>query len=420
MSNPRDTERSLKAYLANLSTPDGAEMDGKILADALTAMHKTKNQYAADTSRITWRTIMASRTSKLAVAGIMIAAVLSLSVFDAFTKPAWALTETIAALRGFGAVHMVGTVMDEYGAEKGFEMWMRANKSRTSSTDAIMRITSGVVLSVKDGSTYTYVPQNNTLYCENAITIGMSQWLGPKLFEMLATTKDKQFINGTDPATGRKTATLLCSFISSLGPQSYSIRFDVETKLPLTLMNWNNMDRRGTPSLNAMSITYCESLPDDAFAVEYPKDAKRVEKELTIPESTLALLTDPEYGISTDGLSMAEASRKIIGELYQAIIDGDLAKIKRLCPLCKGMDDEFLRSLILKVGQEDSVAEIVKIGQICKEGHSKLGPLVAIPVLTRLKDGTKVEDKMIVQFRRIAGESSCVVHGPYGMSREIE
>jgi hypothetical protein len=420
MSYPKDTERSLKAYLANLPTPGGADVDGKVLADALVTMHKVKNQYAVHTSRTVWRTLMTSRTSKLAVAGIAIAGVLSFGVFDSLTKPAWALTETIEAIRGFGAVHLAGTVMDEYGAEKGCEIWMRANKSRTSSKDIIMRITNGVILWVEDGRTYTYIPQNNTLSCENAITVGVSQWPGPVLFEMLASTKDKQFINGTDPVTGRKTVTLLCSFISALGPQSYSIRFDVETKLPLTLTNWNNMDRRGAPIFNAMNITYCENLPDSVFAVAYPKDAHRVEKELTIPESTLALLADPEYGLSTEGLSMAEASRKIIGELYQAVIDGNPAKIKRLCPLCKSWDDEVLRSLILKMGQDDSVVEVVKIGQICKEGHSELGPIVAVPVIAKHKNGTKIEDKIIVQFRTIEGKSSCVVHGPYGMSRELE
>ena len=420
MSHPRDTERSLKAYLASLPTPDGVNADEKILADALTTMHRAKNQHAAHTSRITWRTIMTSKMSKLAVAGVVIAAVLSFGVFDSFTKPAWALTETIEAIRGFGAVHMVGTVMDEYGAEKGCEIWMRANKSRTSSKEVAMHITNGVVLWVEDGRTYTYIPQNNTLYCDNAITVGVSQWPGPSLFEMLATTKDKQFINGTDPVTGRKTVTLLCSFVSALGPQSYSIRFDVATKLPLTLTSWNNMDRRGAPAFNAMNITYCENLPDSVFAVAYPKDATRVEKELTIPESTLALLGDPEYGLATDGLSMAEASRKTISELYQAIIDGNLATIRRLCPLCKSWDDEFLRSLILKVGQDDSVVEVVKIGPICKEGHSKLGPIVAVPVIARQKNGTKIEDKMIVQFRTRGGKSSCVVHGPYGISRELD
>jgi len=64
--------------------------------------------------------------------------------------------------------------------------------------------------------------------------------------------------------------------------------------------------------------------------------------------------------------------------------------------------------------------EILKVGAIRKTGQSKLGPIAAVPVVLRLQNGKKVEEKMIVQFRQIGGNSSCVVHGPYGMPRELE
>jgi len=414
-----ENERQFEDFIRGIKfndTSDPRHRD-KLEQDLLAAIAKQSQQEERPFG--IWRIIMKSRITKLAAAASILIVALYMLVGNS-GPAAWAIEQTIEALRGFGAVHMVGTVMDEYGAVKGCEIWMRANKSRTFSKDVVMRVTNGVILWVEDGSTFTYIPQNNTVYYENAITVGMSQWPGPILFEMLATAKDKQYINGTDPVTGRKHVTLLCSFISALGPQSYSVKFDVETKLPIALTNWNNMDRRGDPFLNAMHITYYEDLPDSMFAMEYPKDARRVEKELTIPESTIALLGDPEYGISTEGLSMAEASRKIISELYQVIIDANIEQLKKLCPLCKSWDDKLLSSLILKTGQDDSVVEVVKIGQICKEGHSKLGPIVAVPVIVKYKDGTKVEDKIIVQFREFAGKSSCVVHGPYGLPREIE
>jgi hypothetical protein len=410
-----DNKEQFENFVRNIRFDDSPDYNhrDKLEQELLTAIQKQPRQLNI------WRTIMKSRISKLAAAAVILIVALYLLIGNS-GPTAWAIEQTIEALKGYGAVHIVGTVMDEYGAEKGCEIWMRANKSRTFSKDIVMHITNGAVLWVEDGSTYTYIPQNNTVYYENAITAGMSQWPGPDLFEVLAAAKDKQFINGIDPATGRKYVTLLCSVISSLGPQSYAVKFDVETKLPITLTNWNNMDRRGDPSFNAMHITYCEDLPDSVFAVEYPKDAMRVEKELTIPESTIALLCDPEYGISTEGLSMAEASRKIVSELYQAVIDADIERIKKLCPLCRSWDNELFSSLILKTGKDDSIIEVVKIGQICKEGHSKLGPIVAVPVIAKYKNGTKVEDKIIVQFREFAGKSSCVVHGPYGLPRDIE
>jgi len=43
-----------------------------------------------------------------------------------------------------------------------------------------------------------------------------------------------------------------------------------------------------------------------------------------------------------------------------------------------------------------------------------------VPAVLRRADNTKMEEKMIVQFRTIEEQSSCVVYGPYGVSRDIE
>jgi hypothetical protein len=106
--------------------------------------------------------------------------------------------------------------------------------------------------------------------------------------------------------------------------------------------------------------------------------------------------------------------------MYQAVIDMNLEQLKKICPLCESWGDEFLRAIIFKAGKDDRMVEILEIGAISKTGHSKLGPIAAVPTVFRLQNGKKVEQKMIVQFRQIGGESSCVVHGPYGLPREIE
>jgi len=43
-----------------------------------------------------------------------------------------------------------------------------------------------------------------------------------------------------------------------------------------------------------------------------------------------------------------------------------------------------------------------------------------MPAVLRRADNTKIEEKMIVQFRMIEGKSSCVVYGPYGISRVLD
>jgi hypothetical protein len=414
MSYPRDTERSLRAYLANLPTPDGADVDGKILADALTTMQKAKNQYAAHLSRRIWRTIMTNRTSKVAAA-IIIGMALFLTFFGRLSEPAWALEQSIEALRDYRAIHLVGTFQG--GA---VEVWARANKAASQSSDVVVRGSHGTILWTRDGSTYHYEPSQKTVYFEDALTIGIAQWLGPELLEMLRTAENTEVIRGKDPATGRSRVTLLCSMIDANGAQSWIIEFDVASKLPVALTQWPNLDRSGAPDFEAFKIAYYENLPDSIFDVRIPGDAKHVEKRLQIPDESAGVLSNPQHGISAEGMTQQEAAEKAVRGLYQAIIDQDLDRFKSICPLCQNWGDEFLRRIIFKPDKDDRIAEILEVGTISKTGHSKLGAIVAVPTVFRLANGTKVAQKMIVQFRTLGGVSSCVVHGPYGLAREIE
>ena len=111
---------------------------------------------------------------------------------------------------------MVGAFADKSSSEQGCEIWMKANEAQTRSKDIVIKISSGVIHWVEDGSTYVYVPYENKVYYEDAITAGMAQWPGPILFETLANAQDCKIIRGRDPATGRERATLLCSLFSVL------------------------------------------------------------------------------------------------------------------------------------------------------------------------------------------------------------
>ena len=414
MNHSKDTERLLKAYLASLPTPNRADADPKVLADALTAMHRTKNQRAAPPSRLTWRTIMTSRASRLTAAALVVG-VVSFALFDSFSQPAWALEDAIEALKGFRAIHVVGAFPGGTA-----EAWMRANQARTHSTDVVVRGSTGTITWTRDGSTYHYEPSQNTVYFEPALTIGMSQWLGPELLEMLGTAENAKVIRGKDPATGRDRVLLLCSLIDVHGAQSWAIEFDAASRLPVTIKQWPNLDRSGPPSFDAFRIMYYEDLPDNLFDIRVPGDAKQVEKPLQIPDDTVGALGNPQDGISAEGMTQQEAAEKAVRTVYQAVFAQDLDQLKSISPLCRNWGDEFLRRIVFKPDKEDRIVEIVKIGQISRTGHSSLGPIAAVPVVVKLKSGKKAEQQMIVQFRQYGGVSSCVVHGPYGLPREVE
>lgn len=415
MSESKSTKRLVNTYLSHLPTPDGAMVDGKVLTDALTTMQQAKNRRASQASRITWRTIMTSRLSKLAVTAVIVVIALCLTVFDGFTRPTWALDEAIEALKNFGAVHVVGAFPGGTA-----EIWMRADAGKTQSTDVVVKGSRGAITWTKDGSTYHYEPGQNTVYYEHALTIGMAQWLGPELLEMLRTAENAEVVRGRDPATGRDHVMLLCSLIDVHGAQSWNIEFDVASKLPVAFKQWENLDRSGPPTFDAFKVTYYEDLPESVFKVQIPGHPAYVQKPLTIPDEVIGLLSNPQHGIVTDGMTQQEAAERILRAMFQAVIDGDLVTLKKLCPVCETWGDEFLRTVILKTGKDDRIAEILEIGKISETGHSKLGTIVALPVSVERRDGVKAMQKVIVQFRELGGAASCVVHGPYGLPREIE
>ena len=64
--------------------------------------------------------------------------------------------------------------------------------------------------------------------------------------------------------------------------------------------------------------------------------------------------------------------------------------------------------------------ELVSIGEISKRGQTKLGSIVSVPVVYKRKDGIKIKDQMIIQFRNFGDKPSCVVHGPYGISQQVD
>jgi hypothetical protein len=376
----------------------------------LTALSKPQSQQEK-----VWRIIMKDQKTKLATAAAIIFLVFGVIFLNKSTAPVWAIEQSIEALKDFRAVYVEGILPSGTA-----EIWMRANKSGTQSNDVVVRLSHGAIAWVKDGSTYHYEPGQNTVYFENALTIGLSQWLGPELLEMLSKAEGAEVMRGKDPATGRERATLLCSLIDNNGPQSWIIEFDVTTKLPVSLKSWQNLDRSGQPAFYAFKITYYEELADNLFEFRIPGNPTYVEKPLTIPEGNIGLLSNPGDGISTEGLTQQQACEKILRENYMAIIEGNIDKIKKLCPLSKNWGDELLRAVILRTDKENRIVEIIKVGQIFKTGDTKIGPIVAVPTILKLKNGKKVEEKMIIQFRNIGGKSSCVVHGPYGLPREIE
>ena len=414
MSEIRNTERLLQTYLEHLPTPGDGEVDPRVLADALTAMHQAK-QRSAPVSRLTWGTIMRNRTARLAAA-IIIGAALFVTFFGRLTNPIWALEQVIEAMQKYKACNV--TLIDSSGLV--FDCWAKAEPSGELSDEVVLKGSNGAVVWVKDNKTYYYDPAKIAVEVDDAKTAGFSPWLGPELFKMVSKADDARTVFGKDPTTGRGRVVMTGSLTSSLGPISWSIEFDRESKLPISYTQWDNTRRSGAPKYSIVKITYFEDLPDSFLAVDIPKNVTYTPKPIVLPEANVALLGHPDDGIRTEGLMRDQAARQILEQVYKASMAGDLQTMRKLCPLTGTWSEELLRAVIVPDDEGKRLAEVVEIGAICREGSTRLGPFVVVPTRLKTKDGRLWDEKQIVHFRRIEGQESCVVYGPYGIVSEVK
>ncbi len=365
------------------------------------------------------RHIMKSHITKYGAIAAVLLIVIVLGLPGLVSQPAWAIEETIEALKAYQGVHIVGSFTANNQPVEG-DLWMRGRHQGKVSRDLVLRTASGALTWVKDGKTYSYVPEHQTIYRENAVTAGFTHWLGPRMFEVIGTIANAKVVHGRDPATGKNRVTLSASHMDVHGAQSWIFEFDADTKLPIRMTHWYNLDRSGPPAFHAREIIYYEQLDDSVFDIKPPAQAHVVDKPPTIPEQNLGILATPQAGLPVAQQSQDQAAEQIVRAFYTAAVARDTARIKQLCPLAAQWSDKMLEEIASGKTLEEQPKEVVRTGPVSYRGHTSLGPFVVVPCAIRHQDESLWHENMIVQFRGVGPEMSCVIHGPYGLSVQVE
>jgi hypothetical protein len=330
------------------------------------------------------------------------------------TGSAWAMGQTIEALKKYKALHIIGYATTSRGTVP-FDAWARADSTGNLVETGLAQWTDTTVWT-RDNKTYTYDRVHNTVFFEPGITFGLNPWFGPRLLSQLARMKDYKALEGVDPATGRKRVVATCSIEIPTGPHSFLMEFDVQTRLLVSAKGWRNLNQEGPPNWYFEKIVYFEDLPDTAFSFQPPAATPVTDMPLTIPETSLSSLSDPTRGIPSDGMTREQACQKILEQLFAARSKNDLARIRQLWPVTATWSDEMLHD---SDGQTE-IAQVLKIGGIERTGRSKLGSLALIPSWVRYRDGAVRELWMIVQFRETDQGASCIVYGPHGYALNVK
>ena len=398
-----DNEKQFEDFVRKIKFDDTPDPDhrNKLEQNLLTALTKqTPRQIKI------WRTIMKTKITKLATAAAIILIVaLGITLLNKSTTPAWAVEQTIEALKKFNAVHITGIVIPlEDDLQHSFDLWARANEDHTQSGDFRIETDTGQINWVQGNDTYHYDPNRNTVHIRRGERAQINPWIGRDLLQTLERyTNDWWVSYGTDPATDRDRVFVTCSHphANAGGPKSWWFEFDLETKLPVRFKEWHNLQRKGKPDVDVQRIVYYEDLPDETFKFEIPEDAVVTDNWPDI----LDKLNDPNCGMPAEEMTEDEASVEIVRQYWQAVIYRNWEMVARLRPIAspENWQDKYSSNLPI---------EIIEIGDPYQQEGCNIGPVV--PCTVRFEDNTIRDIKMIIKFREIYGESSCVITGTWG------
>ncbi len=403
-----------RLVVAAHSSPASALEDGVMAAIASTTLRTEPSA-----GPLAWLpgAILSPRVRRLGLgtAGFAVLVLVLAAVFLWEPSQAWSIEQSIEATRAFHALRLRGTM----GGQVRGQLWARSPDSPSGRARLLVRLENGVLVWTEGNATHYYDPGSRVVLTDDAQTAGFNPWPGPRLFELARAAGVRQVdTRWRFPAS--RTVVTEWSFMGANGPTSARAEFDLDTKLLVGIRQWDNMDLRGAPGFETDDISYLADLPDSAFAVDLPRGVAFRPRDVEVKDSLLGLLSLDDAGIPAEGASLEEAASRIVAEMLRALIARDVAALRRLCPVMRGVSDALLSAMVLGADAPDGIVEVVSVDPGVPRGHSRLGPLTVVASRVRHRSGGLYEEKFIVQHRLAGAAPSCVIAAPYGAPYRLE
>lgn len=284
-----NVEKQFEDFIGDIKLDDApsAKHRDKLEQDLLIALTRQSRQIR-QSIRI-WRILMKTKIAKLATAAVVtLAVILTITLFGQLGSPAWAIEQSIEALDRFWAVSVEGWESERTWKEDGslelrpFKSWAVANENQTMVEKYRTEVEGFLILTTNGQKTWRYDPNTHTVRIENHPYTASECWCGSQFLEQLKEGHDNGFLArwevnyDKDTTTGRQRIFLEIAWLNKRynGPRSLLLEFDMESKLLISLKQWENANWEGPATLIAEKITYHESLPDELFEFEIPEGAK--------------------------------------------------------------------------------------------------------------------------------------------------
>jgi hypothetical protein len=401
---------NIKKLIQNVSIKTNPKVNKAVLNSLFDELDKSKKADSAALQPNIWRIIMKSSITKLAVAAVLvIAAVISVTLLNKSVTPAYAFEQTIEVLKNTRTVHMFCRDWDG----KKFEMWMTLDSQGYPE----YCYSYWPDYEVTNISTPTVSYQYNKKMNQVSVNKGKLYHFGDVQFDRMFEDLQKEVQKSeSNVKVYREAASSggknLIVAISENG--GWKIFIDPDTKLPVGLHCLKDKNQPGDFIKDFDEILFDEELPAGIFEFQIPEGAT-----VSDIDDEEKRLSDPNNGISTEGLTEQQAAEQIAGQYWQAIIAKDFEKVKKLSPGTNASySNEEVEKKYQKYFGDYFPSEYVESGKLYVEHNCGLGKV--LPCILKFENGRKKEMKIIIKFRNIDGKSSCVIAGHFGYPVEID
>ena len=263
----------IERLIGKLSDKTSARMDQQVRQDMLHALAESGKP-----SALTWpnlrRQIMKSPITKFAAAVVVIAAVIvSVTLWDKSVSSAYAVEQTIEAMRSIRSIHAYctdwddsrGEVWVQIDPETGREQYCRADVGNLVIVGTPQRTyyyhKDKNLVRIRDG----YVPASEVRFSH--LFADLVAWVRQYDGKLSLSSKyDEDFkrelimLHVTVPAQ------------ADFGDMQFIVTVDIETKLPLTVRKLKGDPDRGVKSVDR--IEYDLTIPERTFDFQIPQGAK--------------------------------------------------------------------------------------------------------------------------------------------------
>jgi hypothetical protein len=406
MKTANPIEKLARDYFSqrNAGSRTTAELDEKILASVLAAQERSA-------TRLNKRRVFGNPIFRWAAVPSLAAIVLlAFLLVPHLTTRAWAIDQTIQALRAVKGIYLSGWCVYPGQPKRDFEIWARPSaKDPAVSGDFKLRegdthlaiaselenATCVVEMRPPDqGGTVVYLTEG----LNRRTPLQTDRWFERLKQEAKNWTEELR----DDPQTGRRIAVVTCEGPSLNNARFWEFEFDVETKLPVRARVWFKPDRQGDPHFDIAHFAYNPVLPEDTFDVTAPAGAQVVDCR------AFRQMLKPEMGLPVGQAALQPACRLVVEDYWKAVIGQDWDRARQLRPAA----DERVWAELRALYQEDQPVELSGIPFM--EHLSDPGTFAEVTCQLKLKDGQTVQSILDVDVARFGEEATAVIAGSLG------